>query len=141
MEPLLIARPVLSVLLTPLYGGYRFSRLPILFFLFNSANNKDRFQSFWDTVLRQALWLFFFLEVSYVPFIYTPGYSFVYVDVSISVWFNKKFIRFIKDLLYFCKNCCYEMYWKRSFAFFFLNSIEYLEFPNICIWNELFNLS
>lgn len=69
MEPLLIARPVLSVLLTPLYGGYRFSRLPILFFLFNSANNKDRFQPFWDTVLRQALWLsFIFLEVSYVPF-------------------------------------------------------------------------
>lgn len=62
MEPLLIARPVLSVLLTPLYGGYRFSRLPILFFLFNSANNKDRFQSFWDTVLRQALWLFFFFR-------------------------------------------------------------------------------
>lgn len=52
MEPLLIARPVLSVLLTPLYGGYRFSQLPILFFLFHSANNKDRFQSFWDTVLR-----------------------------------------------------------------------------------------
>lgn len=60
MEPLLIARPVLSVLLTPLCGGYRFSQLPILFFLFNSANNKDRFQSFWDTVLRQALWLPFF---------------------------------------------------------------------------------
>lgn len=24
---------------------------------------------------------------------------------------------------------------------FFLNSIEYLDFPSICIWNELFNLS